>query len=682
MGNVWAKNKALIWVLLFVFLFTSVFNTGTAFAGTEKANTETSVTKDVKVTENTYNSNGAMATSYDPEAWEDVKVTSMTLQEQGETVSRDDMEIHVIFTMNCAVPVEFVYAYISGTDIYSYDVEPTGNENEYIVTFELDSELEGKCSIVYFHVNDEIPYSCFDIDNNDEWIYKYNFKVEYDYYDSLVLKSVEFADDFDGIVELTDDVVSETVSLDMEFEPYGSVESSILELYFVNQDTGDEIYEESYYYNDTEKCHVNIPVDIGDKISEGKYVLDRVVYDCSKYIRIDCDEEVSFVFKDNHTDIDAPVVNDIYFVLDGEKCEESGFTVTPEQELKVVLDVSDASEINIEESSVYFRTLKYNGIVDSIDLDEMTREGNLYTGVWEIGEDYTDEWYIWAIDLEDKYKNDIRYKSFNGESLASKYLYYNMEPPAEASTYNFNLEFYDCYGDWIKDVRVNTERKTSFDKMGISVPNYKLVNAEFLGWKTANGDYIKTNDQLIYLEYEDINTFEAKYDKAVVKVWVDYKNYSTAIMYVGVDEGMTWGELKDKLLDSGALKAYEGSYEDRVFDEWDIYIDDENEVIDTSRYQSLSVEAWYRYTNFRTYSFNANGGTFSDGTSYKTMSLDEYDRDAIDQVEIPTREGYVFTGWTDDYGYVVDELEWAYSTDFDARWVSESDASIDYGYLE
>ena len=47
MSNVWIKNKAVVWVLTFVFLFTSVFNTGTAFAGTTTEEEPAAVTEAV-----------------------------------------------------------------------------------------------------------------------------------------------------------------------------------------------------------------------------------------------------------------------------------------------------------------------------------------------------------------------------------------------------------------------------------------------------------------------------------------------------------------------------------------------------------------------------------------------------------------------------------------------------------
>ena len=44
MTSTWLKNKAIVWALIFVFLFTSVFNTGTAFANTTPVVDQTAAT--------------------------------------------------------------------------------------------------------------------------------------------------------------------------------------------------------------------------------------------------------------------------------------------------------------------------------------------------------------------------------------------------------------------------------------------------------------------------------------------------------------------------------------------------------------------------------------------------------------------------------------------------------------
>ncbi len=101
MSNVLSKNKALVWMLIFVFLFTSVFNTGIAFAGTNDGVASAAYATDPNATDpNATDPNATDPNATDPNASDPDAgyYTDYTFYARGGTFA--DGSASKVFTLN------------------------------------------------------------------------------------------------------------------------------------------------------------------------------------------------------------------------------------------------------------------------------------------------------------------------------------------------------------------------------------------------------------------------------------------------------------------------------------------------------------------------------------------------------------------------------------------------------
>ena len=139
-SNVWLKNKATVWVLVFVFLFTSVFSTGTAFAEIE----------------------GDDGSVYDGITATDIEIYGGNLTEDNCLVIPGEGEDA---TFNIRATIEFdaepewgVYVYFTTADDWSYATYLLyDSETGYCEgTANIDSEMKGgEFTLKGFRTEDE-----------------------------------------------------------------------------------------------------------------------------------------------------------------------------------------------------------------------------------------------------------------------------------------------------------------------------------------------------------------------------------------------------------------------------------------------------------------------------------------------------------------------------------------------
>ena len=384
----------------------------------------------------------------------------------------------------------------------------------------------------------------------------------------------------------------------------------------------------------------------------------------------------SFVYKESFSDHEAPVLTDVYFSVDGSKCDNA-FTAESGQEVIVNVALTDASEIDIDNCWVTLGMGSYDET--SIWFDNYNEETGYYEAAFDVDDLESGDWHINSVRLEDKYSNTESYATLDGDSLAFKYFMYGVTSEQEAS---FEVYFITPGSDDWEEDTVTTTRITTLADLGIEMPTLPEVNdAEFVGWKTKSGQLITSDDQQFAMETDSYTTFTAVYDKQVIKINASY-NYgeNTAYLYFGIEEGTTWGELLETVEASGYLEPYETEYDGCVFYSWSSWYESDEVIADSD--ETMYLDANYRESYVREFTFDANGGAFSDGSTSMTMELDIYDGDVLSTVEEPTYAGYVFAGWCDGDGCSISNLEESCTSDLYAKWVDASDAAISYAYIK
>ena len=305
--------------------------------------------------------------------------------------------------------------------------------------------------------------------------------VEESVNDSLVLTDVELSA---ADIELNDNVLEFGVIATIEVDGLSEEEYYSFRLRYENEDEA-EYY--MYVYYDEETDTYTGSDYLGFYMEEGHYTLTGIW--CNDE-RIVIGEGVAseFDFAKNHTDFDAPVINDFGVLVNGEALE-AGQIITDDDVVSIYVDVEDASEN--PSVYVYFdNEIYYNGYGCDLVYDE---ESGLYTGTIDVTELSACEWYLMYIRVYDVFENEYSLYSYEDSDVLNLYFYVERDGVCQIPTYTFDVYLEGEYGGEYYCTVSNSERLTTLNTiLGGNVPTVEKEGYEFLGW-AYNGELLEAD---------------------------------------------------------------------------------------------------------------------------------------------------------------------------------------------
>lgn len=402
-------------------------------------------------------------------------------------------------------------------------------------------------------------------------------------------------------------------------------------------------------------------------LSTGTYKLSSIALQ-STGEKLKIPETVSFVVNKSNTDTTAPVVNELYCTVNGEKLT-AGAVVEKTDTVKVHMKATDVSgmddnlsawvnfKTDLQDASqnMYSRNLTYDAVTDEFVCDV------------PVDEMYATEWYISGYTVRDVYHNlyylDIwDYKQGTVNILDQYFIIRSENGNVSIPTYNYKIAFNDCANGGWQEYNVSSGRITTLQEAMASVNGMIPEPQEyegriFEGWYLDNA--VIEPDEKIRVSGNDMYMVLApKYDKAPVTVEVMYyggtdsPEWDSKTIEIDADYGDSIKEIYDNL----DLSSIAHNVEMR-FDSWEhygmFYEDFTDEVITPYNY-SGGLEAKYKCTPVWI-SLNYSGVDMKDVWKAfavcAEIGVDTY-QDALDKALTKKKMNHckdlTLTGWTCD----------------------------------
>ena len=378
------------------------------------------------------------------------------------------------------------------------------------------------------------------------------------------------------------------------------------------------------------------------------------------------------------------------------------FNGTTDETIILNPDVSIGFTLNSEKSVLQGAVTADNSLVLKIYLDR-----NIYTITKIVDGETTETEYLYGSTIAEPVtpvKTGYTFAGWTPEIPATM--------PAEdlTVTAQFTVNSYDAVfnangGTW-SDGASTKIVATDFDSEIIAPENPSRQGYDFAGWDSeigvmddingktftaqwtarndtkyivetytmnAEGEYVKTvqnytgeTDSTVNADYNIAKGFKLNEEKSVLsgvissdnslvlKVYFDRNKYTFTTV---VDGETTETEyLYGSIIAEPATPAKTGY----TFAGWDKVIPA------TMPAEDLTVTAQFTVNSYDAV-FNANGGTWSDGASIKTVATD-FDSEII-APENPSRQGYDFAGWDSEIG-IMDDVN---GKTFSAKWTARND---------
>ena len=507
-------------------------------------------------------------------------IKEVTFLENNKILNKFTDSLHFQFTLEKVPEDGVVTLGIDMTDdntelcMYTDMIEPVADkENTYMATFMFPFEdYNGACEISAIYVDDAV-YEC-----------AYTFEFESEQCDYFKINSISYAEDFDGVVTLTDEEDEQWVTLDIDYEVTKELTKAVrLYLYLVKKNEYGEIVDyierNLYYYPETKTLKNSFYITYDDdKLVPGEYVLDTVKIDGKYKYNLSKEEELPLSIVIASDDICGPQLNDLYITIDGEVCDEYPARFEQGQEVRVWADLSD-NTAGIRDVSIalkgYDEDRGYGNYGWNMLYDEET--GLYYYDI--IYDNEFGEMVLYEIEAYDRYNNCTRVSEVNGVPFDFIYVYYNDESSLIKYDYTVSV---DNYLEVTKK-EITTKRITSFEEMGLdNMTPPEIEGAEFLGWETNNGTFITDSKEKFAVDGEDI-VIKPVYDKRVVNVYARYRDENNKVqdarLAYAINDDTTYVGLKERVLKGKKLDEIKHNSE-LIFEGWEFDVNYSGGIVD------------------------------------------------------------------------------------------------------
>ena len=589
-------------------------------------------------------------------------VSNVQLVENGTELTKDangNMYIHFTFDAydadGSAISAEKSRVTIFPTDsLLALDTSITElkevSDGSYEMTCLVDNVRDsapstGEMYIAVITISDENGNG-YDILGNENGTQKYTFSIAEVYSEDLILDTVVLDK---TAINLTDTVLTEEVLITATVKsvPETISSSDCLVAQFKNND-GSSVNFYLYYVGGTK---FQTQYTLGYSLNSGTYTLSSIALQ-STGEKLEIPTAVSLTVNKANTDKTAPVIEELYLTVNGEKLT-AGAAINKTDTVKMHVKVSDAS--GDDKCYVYanMRTDLQDAAVDgqhvSMSYDATTGE---YIGNVAVNNMYATEWYVLDVWVEDLYgnKNYVNmwnYQKYDIDGWLDQYFILRSEDGnVSIPTYDYTIAFSNSKQGWV-EYDVSSGRITTLQEVMASIngmiPEPEVYEGRtFEGW-FRNDEIVTATDKIHVSGDIEYLTFAPKYDKAPVYVDIGYyggtdsAEWKRQTIEIDADYGDSVKEIFDSL-DLSSIAHNAGM----KFDSWELggmfYDDFTNAVVTPYGYIGY-MDARYKCTpvwvSFGYYSADMQYAWVNQ-TIYAEVGVDTY-QDVLDKAMAETK---------------------------------------------